>query len=166
MPLCSCAFSRDHTVQLPEVKPEALIIRPAPDSPCKRVGHAIRALLERRCKLPYLEAVALDPEHLSSTDLVADVVHTARDENSVRSRHAVSSLRLILTQGHKGMRGIFLPAGDEAAEAEYEDPSEVMQQVYGTVALHAEVSPDSKLSWKRRPSQLVRTSRPAPPSPT
>jgi hypothetical protein len=31
MPLCFSPFSRDHTVQLPEVDPEALIIRRAPD---------------------------------------------------------------------------------------------------------------------------------------
>jgi hypothetical protein len=54
MLLCFCAFSRDHAIQLPELTPDPLIIRPAPDSSCKRVRHAIRGLLERRCKLPDL----------------------------------------------------------------------------------------------------------------
>jgi hypothetical protein len=65
-----------------------------------------------------------------------------------------------------------VPAGEDAVDAESQDPREVMQEglaaaaVYGTVALHAEVSPDSKPSSKGRPSQAVRTSRPAAPSAT
>jgi hypothetical protein len=89
--------------ELPEGGQPSLLNSIGPSTARKGARHVFMLLcFQSRSRDP---AFRLDPEYLPSTDPVAHLVHPAREENSVRFRHAVNSLRLTLVQGHKGMRG-------------------------------------------------------------